>query len=87
MCHLLCTVQGVDQAITAPLVDDGGFLTALIHFSSLKNQAKTMAALCVSAIADCLLTKGACPLPGPRAAAELLPYAALVSVASSPTAG
>lgn len=48
-----------------------------------------MAALCLSAIADRLMTKRACPLPGPRAAAELLPYAggALVSVASSPTAG
>lgn len=46
-----------------------------------------MAALCLSAIADRLMTKRACPLPGPRAAAELLPLAALVSVASSPTAG
>lgn len=38
-----------------------------------------MAALCLSAIADRLMTKRACPLPGPlpgpRAAAELLPYA------------
>lgn len=73
MCHLLCTAQGVDQAIKEPLVDDRGFLTVLIHFSSLKK--KTMAALCLSAIADRLMTKRACPLPGPRAAAELLPYA------------
>lgn len=34
-----------------------------------------MAALCLSAIADRLMTKRACPLPGPQAAAELLPYA------------